>query len=92
MAAIFVVKIDGKTAAMTNTFDSAASYAEQLRGEGHRITIRSLRPQDMEPAIRALMRWERAVGVTGETASYGRHKPSRATPERNGAPRWPSGS
>jgi len=69
MNRIFVVKIDGKTAAMTNNFDSAISYVEHLKRNGCRITIRMLLPQDVELDMHSMLREEHAAGALWPQAS-----------------------
>lgn len=51
---MFIVKIDGKAAAVTNTFDSAASYADGIRAAGRRVTIALALPRDVDLAIGSL--------------------------------------
>lgn len=55
---MFAIKIDGKTAAVTNSFDSAVSYADGIRAAGHRVTVLSLLPQDLGPAVHSLLHHE----------------------------------
>jgi hypothetical protein len=58
---MYLIKYDGEATAVTNTFDSAASYADGIRQPGHRITITAMEPDDWSEALRALER--RAVVV-----------------------------
>jgi hypothetical protein len=51
---MFLIKYDGKATAVTNTFDSAASYADGIRQPGHRITIVAMRSDDWSDTLRAL--------------------------------------
>jgi hypothetical protein len=51
---MFIVKIDGEAVAVTNTFDSAASYADGVRGAGHRVTIASVLPHDLDAVLGTL--------------------------------------
>lgn len=55
---MFLIKCDGEATAVTNTFDSAASYADGIRQPGHRITIVAMQPGDWGDALRALERRE----------------------------------
>lgn len=57
---MFLIKLNGEAAAVTNTFDSAACYAEGIMRPGRRITIVEMQPDDWDDAIRAL---ERCQGV-----------------------------
>jgi len=51
---MFVVTIDGKESAVMNSFDSAASYADGVRGPGHRVTIKTLPESELMPVLRML--------------------------------------
>jgi hypothetical protein len=53
---MFLIKYDGKATAVTNTFDSAASYVDRIRQPGHRITIVAMRSDDWSDTLRALER------------------------------------
>jgi hypothetical protein len=53
---MFIVKIDGQDAAVTNTFESAALYVDGLRGAARRVTIRVVSPEDLTPALDSLDR------------------------------------
>lgn len=55
---MYLIKYDGEATAVTNTFDSAASYADGIRQPGHRITIVAMQPDDWSEALRALERRE----------------------------------
>lgn len=55
---MFAIKIDGKTAAVTNSFDSAVTYADGIRSTGHRVTVVSLLPQDLGAAVHSLLHHE----------------------------------
>ncbi len=55
---MFLIKYDGEATAVTNTFDSAALYADGIRQPGHRITIVAMQPGDWGDALRALERRE----------------------------------
>jgi len=51
---MFVVTIDGKESAVMNSFDSAALYADGVRGPGHRVTIKLLAESELMPVLRTL--------------------------------------
>jgi len=51
---MFMIKLDGVATAVTNTFESAACYADGLKRPGHRITIVAMQPHDWNDALRAL--------------------------------------
>lgn len=78
MINVFVVKCDGKTAAMANNFDSAIVYAERLKGDGHRITIRAVLPQDVEPEIHSMLREGRPANSFYKTVHEGIRIPSQS--------------
>ncbi len=51
---MYIIKLDGKVVSVTNTFDSAASYADGIRSVGRRIAITLATPDEVPPALRAL--------------------------------------
>lgn len=51
---MFVVRIDGAESAVMNSFDSAAVYADGIRGPGRRVTIKSLPESELAPVLRML--------------------------------------
>jgi hypothetical protein len=51
---MFIVRLDGEVVTVTNTFDSAAWYADGIRGVGHRVAITLASPDELPPALRAL--------------------------------------
>jgi hypothetical protein len=51
---MFIVRLDGEVVTVTNTFDSAAWYADGIRGVGHRVAITLATPDELPPALRAL--------------------------------------
>jgi hypothetical protein len=62
---MYLIKYDGQATAVTNTFDSAALYAEGIRQPGHRITIVAMQPDDWGDALRALERRELSCPEVG---------------------------
>ncbi|MFZ5861678.1 MAG: hypothetical protein ACOYXR_02330 [Nitrospirota bacterium] len=58
---MFIVRLDGEVVTVTNTFHSAAGYADGIRGVGHRIAITSVTPDELPPALHALERRGRAT-------------------------------
>lgn len=61
---MYVIKLDGEARAVTNSFDSAASYADGIRQPGHRITIVAMQPDEWGEALRALDRRESSWSET----------------------------
>ena len=55
---MYLIKLDGEATAVTNSFDSAASYVDGIRQPGHRITIVAMQPDQWSDALRALERRE----------------------------------
>jgi hypothetical protein len=51
---MFIVRLDGEVVTVTNTFDSAAWYADGIRGVGHRVAITLASAEELPPALRAL--------------------------------------
>ncbi|MFZ5876427.1 MAG: hypothetical protein ACOYXU_08465 [Nitrospirota bacterium] len=65
---MFIVRLDGEVVTVTNTFDSAAWYADGIRGVGHRVAITLASPDELPPALRALEQrtspgWSLAAGA-----------------------------
>ncbi len=53
---MYLIKCDGEATAVTNSFDSAASYADGIRQPGHCITIVTVQPDQWSDVFRALER------------------------------------
>jgi hypothetical protein len=53
---MYIIKLDGEVVTVTNTFASAASYADVIRSVGHRVAISLASPDDLPNALRALER------------------------------------
>jgi hypothetical protein len=51
---MYIIKLDGEVVTVTNSFDSAACYADGIRGVGRRVAITLAMPDDLPPALRAL--------------------------------------
>lgn len=59
---MFIVKVDGEAAAVTNTFESAVAYVDGIRQPGHSVTITLSLPRDLRPVLRLLERREAMEG------------------------------
>jgi hypothetical protein len=51
---MFVIKLNGQPAAITNTFESAVSYVEGLHCAPRAVTITTLNGTDFGPLVSAL--------------------------------------
>lgn len=67
---MFIVRLDGEVVMVTNTFDSATLYAEEIRGVGRRVAITLALPDDLTHALRALE--QRAVRTQGRPTEFPR--------------------
>jgi hypothetical protein len=58
---MFVIKLNGQPAAITNTFDSAVSYVEGLQCPPRAVTITTLNGHDFVPAVMAIQQGNAAA-------------------------------